>query len=180
MLKKLIPIALGILMAASVNAANAQVCDVTYSWESETMSGQDIGNGSVTFFAQPMSEVTFNHKAQMKVLDAMSKEQDAKSSDAKKNKQANANEEPMYRTDVTEYRVCDGGAKVKIADGSASIQGISYRGTVRIADEMLRQGKIITDHHRERANSGEKHAWDHDKARKVKRDDLGRKVKDKD
>jgi len=158
--------------------ALAQVCDVTYSWESETMDGQDVGNGAVTFFAQPMSEVLFNHKAQMKVLDAMSKEQDAKSPDAKKNKQANANEHPMYRTDVSEYRVCDGGAKVKIADGSASIQGISYAGTNRIADEMLRQGRIITNHHKERVDKGEKHAWDHQKARKVKRSDLGVKIKD--
>jgi hypothetical protein len=158
--------------------AAAQVCDVTYSFEIETMAGQDVSNGSVTMFAQPMSEVDANHKSQMKVLDAMSKEQDAKSKDAKKNKQANANEEPVYRTDVSEYRACDGGAKVKNAEGSASIQGISYAGTNRIADEMLKQGKVMNDRHKAKVAKGDKEAWDHNKAKKVKRTDTGVKIKD--
>jgi len=145
-------------------AAVAQVCDVTYSFESERMDGQDVSIGSTTFFAQPMDEVLFNHKAQVKVLDAMSKEQDAKKG-------------PMYRVDVSEYRVCDGGGKVKIADGSASIQGISYEGANRINDEAIKQMHVINDRHKGRAAKGHKEAWDHGKAKKVKRDDLGVKIK---
>jgi len=153
------------VLLAFAPLAWGQVCDVTYSWESETMDGQDVSNGSATFFAQPMDEVLFNHKAQVKVLSAMSKEQDAKKGG-------------MYRVDVSEFRVCDGGAKVKIADGSASIQGISYDGANRIGDEVLRQSKIINDHHKARSAKGHKEAWDHSKAKKVKRNDVGVKVKD--
>jgi len=154
-----------LVVSLFASAALAQVCDVTYSFESETMDGQDVGNGSITLFAQPMSEVDANHKSQMKVLDAMSKEQDAKKGG-------------IYRTDVSEYRSCDGGAKVKNAEGSASIQGISYAGSNRIADEMLKQGKVMNDRHKVRAAKGETTAWDHKKAKKVKRTDLGVKIKD--
>jgi len=159
-----------LLLAVAITLASpvvmAQICDVTYSWESERMDGKDVGNGSTTFFAQPMSEVLFNHKAQMKVLDVMSKEQDAKKG-------------PMYRVDVAEYRVCDGGAKVKIEEGSASIQGISYEGSLRINDEGIKQLKVINDHHKAKHARGDKEAWDHGKAKKVERDDLGYKKKDK-
>jgi hypothetical protein len=181
MLKKLIAVTFAMLMAASVNAATGTiepVCDVTYTWESETMSGMDVGNGSATFFAQPMSEVDFNHTAQVKVLAAMAKEQDAKSKDAKAKKQANANEEPLYRVDVSEYRICGTAGKVKIADGSASIQGISYAGANRIGDEALKQAKVILDHHKARVAKGEKAAWDHSKSKKVVRDDVGNKKRD--
>jgi hypothetical protein len=153
------------VLLAFAPLAWGQVCDVTYSWESETMDGQDVGNGSATFFAQPMSEVEFNHKAQIKVLNAMAKEQDAK-------------KDGIYRTDVSEYRVCDGGAKVKIEDGSASIQGVSYAGANRIMDEAIRQMRVINDHHKERVAKGHKSAWDHGKAKKVKRNDLHQKIKD--
>lgn len=153
-------------IAASMSAAvAAQTCDVTYSAETETMAGQNVSDASVTLYGVPMSEVDFNHARQMKVLNAMSKEQDAK-------------KDGMYRTDVTEYRACDGGAKTKVDSGSASIQGISYAGTVRITDEALKQGKVINDHHRDRSAKGEKHAWDHGKAKKVKRNDVGVKLKD--
>lgn len=96
--------------------ALAQTCDVTYGFESETMGGQDVGDGSLTLRALPMSEVDFNHARQLKVLNAMSKEQD----------NVKRNEGGVYRVDVFEIRACDGGPGVKNAEGSASIQGISY------------------------------------------------------
>jgi len=170
---------LALALSLFVSVAFAQsVCTVTYGFESETMDGHDDGYGSVTIPAMPMDEVEFNHKSQMKVLSVMSKEQDASSKDAKKNKQANANEKPMYKTDVYEIRSCDGGPKVKVAAGSASIQGISYAGAVRIADEMLKQGKAINDRHRQRVAQGKTEAWDHSKAPTVKRNDVGVRVKD--
>lgn len=166
---------IGIISTAFAMTAAAQTCDVTYSFESETMDGRDVGSGSITLKAQPLSEVEFQHKLQLKVLDAMSKEQDASSKEAKGKKWQNANEEPKYKVDVSEFRSCDGGPKVKNTEGSLSLQGLSYAGSTRIGDEVLRQGKALNDHHKAKVAKGEKAAWDHAKAKKVERDDLGNK-----
>ena len=172
-MKRLLVLALSLF----ASAAFAQtVCTVTYGYESESMDGNDTGKGSIILPSMPMSEVNFNHDRQMKVLDAMSKEQDATGKDAKGRKFAA--EEPMYKTDVYEIRACDGGPGVKmpIGQGSASIQGISYAGTTRIADVMLQQFRIVNDRHKARVAKGEKSAWDHSKAPKVKRNDVGVRV----
>lgn len=149
----------------------AQVCDVTWTAESETMGGHNVSDGTGTVYAMPMSEVNFYHDRSMKTLDALSKEQDkCKESDPDK----------CYRVDVFEDRACDGGAKVRqpVGQGSASILGLTYAGSIRVGDVALQQAKLALDHNKQLLAKGNKTGWDHSKAKKVKRDDLGKKVKE--
>lgn len=157
----------GLLLALLPLGALAQVCDLTFGFESETMTGYNISKGEAIAYAMPIAEIEFYHARQMKTLDAMSKEQD----------KCKSNDNDCYRVDVYEERACDGKAAVRqpIGQGSASIQGMTYAGSIRVGEEALRQGKLALDHNKERAAKGLKNGWDHTKAKKVERDDLGKR-----
>jgi hypothetical protein len=58
--------------------------------------------------------------------------------------------------------------------------GMTLEGSVRAMDVALQAAKEINDRYRSRASKGAKVGWDHSKAKKVKRDDLGRKLKDRE
>jgi hypothetical protein len=64
----------------------------------------------------------------------------------------------------------------KIPAGSAESIGVSLVGVTRINDVGLVQGKAANDHLKQRVKNGKKDAWDHSKAKKVKRNDLGQRV----
>lgn len=142
-----------------------KLCDVTYSMDMETKDNQDVGSSSITLRAVPWVDVQDNHKKQLRILDALSKEQD-KGGD--------------YEITVTETNTCDGGPTVRIASGSALILGVTLEGSVRVGDIALQVGKEINDRYRGRASKGAKVGWDHSKAQKVLRDDLGRRIHKKD
>lgn len=166
-MKKLL---LFIAFAALSVGAQAQVCDVTYTADTETMSGHDVSDGVANFKAVPMSEVKFQNERNVKVLDALSKEQDKCKGD------------DCYRIEVGEYRSCDGGPKVKqpAGQGSALLEGVTYAGMLRVGRVGLHEGDVFLKHHEAKSAKGEKVPYDHKKAKKVKRDELGKKQKDKD
>jgi len=139
-----------------------KICDVTYSADTETKDHYDVASAVITLKAVPWVDVEDNHKKQMKVLDQMSKEQDKGGE---------------YEVTVTETNTCEDGVTVRIADGSALIMGMTLAGSVRVMDIALQMAKEINDRYRARANKGAKVGWDHSKAKKVKRDDVGRRVK---
>jgi len=141
-------------------ATTPVVCDVTYSADVNTMDGHDVSFSQITLNAVPWADVQDNHRKQMRVLDQLSKEQDKGG---------------VYQIEVSEYQACDGGAAVKIADGSALLQGVTLAGTNRVARVALAQADLITQRYEQRANRGDKQGWDHGRAKKVQRDDLGRR-----
>ena len=151
--------------ATSGAPLTGKVCDVTYAMEAETTEHFDIGNASMTFKAMPWVDVEDNHKKQMRVLNELSKQQDKGGE---------------YEITVVETNTCEDGVTVRIADGSAYVTGVTLDGVVKVGDVMLQVGKEVNDRYRNRAAKGAKVGWDHSKAKKVKRDDLGRKVKDRD
>ena len=138
---------------------------MTYSVETETKDHFNVGSASGTMYSVPWADVADNHAKQMKVLDQLSKEQDKGGE---------------YEVTVTETNTCEDGVTVRVADGSALIMGLTLAGSVRVGDIALQQAKEINDRYRNRASRGAKVGWDHSKAKKVKRDDLGRKLKDRE
>jgi hypothetical protein len=109
-----------------------------------------------------MADVNDNHAKWMKVLDVASKEQDKGG---------------PYEVEISEYRNCDGGGTVKISDGSVLIKGMTLAGATKVADEALKQAAAINDRTKKRAKDKNSVDRDHKKAPKVKRNDLGVKVR---
>lgn len=138
-----------------------KICDVTYAVETETSDHYKVGGGLITMKAVPWVDVEDNHKKQMRVLDTLSKQQDKGGE---------------YQVTVTETNTCEDGVTVRIADGSAYVIGVTLDGTVKVIDTALQVGKEVNDRYRARAAKGAKVGWDHSKALKVKRDDLGREL----
>lgn len=139
-----------------------KICDVTYAFEGETKEAFDVGSMAITLRAVPWVDVLDNHKKQMKVVDIMSKVQDKGGE---------------YSLTLVETNTCDGGNTVRIDEGSVFVTGVTLDGAVKVQDTALQAQKEINDRYRGRAAKGAKVGWDHSKAQKVKRDDLGRKVK---
>jgi len=140
-----------------------KICDVSYALEAETKDHFDIGNSLLVLKAVPWVDVDDNHKKQMRVLNELSKQQDKGGE---------------YEITVIETNTCEDGVTVRVADGSAYVTGVTLDGVVKVGDVALQVGKEINDRYRGRAAKGAKVGWDHSKAKHVKRDELGRKVKD--
>lgn len=136
-----------------------KICNVTYASFSETKDHFEIGSTLIKLSSVPWVDVEDNHKKQMRVLDALSKEQDKGG---------------QYEITVTETNTCEDGVTVRVNDGSAYVTGVTLEGTTRVGDVMLQVAKEINDRFKNRATKGAKVGWDHSKAKKVKRDDLGR------
>lgn len=149
-----------VFVFASLTATLAwsQVCDVTYSVETEITEGNDVGTSVTVIRALPMADVLDNAEKFKRVLDAAAKEQEKGG---------------PYIGTMDEVRVCDGGKPVK-AQG-IEVRGVTLKGANKIADVALQQGKLIVDRYKVRAAKGAKVGWDHSKAPKVQRDDLGRR-----
>lgn len=150
----------------AVGSTGGTVCDVWYLSESEIVgTANDAGRSFNHVPAIPMADVNDNHAKALVVLDAMSKEQDKGG---------------PYSIIVQEFRRCDGGGIVEMKDGGmgALISGVTLAGGNRIARVGLQQASLIVARFEDRARKGAKTAWDHSRAKKVKRDDLGRRVND--
>jgi|SRR5580765_2492181 len=138
-----------------------RVCDATYAMEVETVDHFNVMSSYAAVYSLPGVDLDANHKLQMKVLDALSKEQDKRG---------------QYEVTVTETNTCEDGVTVRVNDGSAYVTGVTLDGSVKVGDVAIQVAKEINDRYRGRASKGAKVGWDHSKAPKVKRDDLGRKL----
>ena len=145
-------------------AAFAQsVCDVTYTAEVETMAGQDVSSSSLTLRAVPFADVQDNSARALRVLDLLSKEQDKGG---------------VYKLETGEVRSCDGKPPERVAATSVELRGITLKGANRGARAALKEADGVTKRYEDCAAKGDKEGWDHAKAKKVKRNDLGQKLKD--
>lgn len=147
-------------------ATGGKVCDmIGVADGSAIINGVEYDNGYVYSFAPaiPMADVNDNHAKWLKVLDAASKEQDKGG---------------PYQVELSEFRSCDGGGMVKITDGSVLIQGMTLAGATRVTDEGLKQAKSINDRTKARSKNQNSTDHDHSKAKKVKRTDVGIRVRD--
>ena len=138
-----------------------KICEVTYASFTETKDHYRVGAMTVTLSSVPWVDVEDNHKKQMRVLDELSKQQDKGG---------------QYEITVTETNTCEDGVTVRVNDGSAYVTGVTLEGSTKVGDVMLQVGKEINDRFKNRAAKGAKVGWDHSKAKKVKRDDLGRVI----
>jgi hypothetical protein len=133
---------------------------VTFSTECETKDGYDCGVISGTTPAIPMADLLDNAAKFNKVLDAASRYQEKGG---------------PYTLEMNEIRVCDGGAPVR-AQG-VEVRGLTLTGLNAVTREALKQGEFVLRRYEQRAAKGDKTEWDHTKAKKVKRNDLGQRVK---
>jgi hypothetical protein len=161
-MKTLLSIAVGYVVMTLALAASAQTCDVFYMMEVETADGYDVSSAENKVYGIPMEDVNDNLAKQKKVLSVASEQQDKGG---------------PYNVELSEFRACNGGAKTKNDAGSILIKGATLKGINKIAREALRQSDLVTKRYEDRDAKGEKKGWDHSKAKKVKRDDVGRKVK---
>lgn len=145
---------------AAAPKANPAACDVTYTMESETADGRDVMNSKLAVYALPYAEVQDNSRKGLRVIDVASRQQDKGGT---------------YSIELGEYRVCDGGPVEKVAANSILVKGVTLRGANRISRTMLQVSADIVDRYEGKDDRGAKAAWDHDKARKVKRNDLHQK-----
>jgi hypothetical protein len=152
-------ILIALLAFAFAPLAAAQVCNVSYSVEVES-DGYDVGTNVTTLAGVPIADILDNAEKFKRVIDAASKEQDKGGT---------------YTATMDETRVCDGGAPTR-AQG-LEVRGVTLAGSVRIADVALKQGEQINNRYKQRAKDGKKVGWDHAKAAKVQRDDVGKRKK---
>jgi hypothetical protein len=139
-------------------AAYAQTCDVTYISDVETAAGNDVAYSSAKVYGLPMADVLDNNVLGKKVLNEASKRQD---------------QGGPYTLELSEIRECNGGPPAR-ADG-IMVKGVTLKGANAISREALRQADRIVQRYEKRAAKGDKAGWDHGKARKTKRNDLGQK-----
>ena len=145
-------------------AAFAQtVCDVTYTAEVETMAGNDVSSSSLTLRGVPFADVLDNSAKALKVLDILSKQQDKGG---------------VYVLETGEVRSCDGKPPERIAVTSVQLKGITLHGANVGARAAMQQADLIIKRYEQREKRGDVQGWDHSKAKKVKRNDVGVKIKD--
>ena len=159
-MKRILVLALSLF----ASAAFAQtVCDVTYTAEVETMAGNDVSSSSLTLRGVPFADVLDNSARALKVLDVLSLEQ---------------NKGGVYKLETGEVRSCDGKPPERVAATSVELRGITLHGANRAARITLREADGIVKRYEAREKKGDVQGWDHSKAKKVKRNDVGVKIKD--
>ena len=159
-MKRILVLALSLF----ASAAFAQtVCDVTYTAEVETMAGNDVSSSSLTLRGVPFADVLDNSARALKVLDVLSLEQ---------------NKGGVYKLETGEVRSCDGKPPERVAATSVELRGITLHGANRAARITLREADGIVKRYEARENKGDVQGWDHSKAKKVKRNDVGVKIKE--
>lgn len=146
----------------------SQVCDVTYTSDVDFIapdgSSHDASTTTTVVYGVPMSDVLDNNKKGLKIVDMASRLQDKGG---------------PYEIETGEVRSCDGKPPERIAATSVLFKGVTLRGMNQITREALRQASDITRRYEDRDKRGDKRGWDHSKAKKTKRDDLGRRIRDK-
>lgn len=147
-----------VFAALTATLAWSQVCDVTYSVDTATADGNDVGTSVTVVRALPMADVLDNAAKFNQVLDVASKEQEKGG---------------PYTGTMDEVRVCDGGKPVK-AQG-IEVRGVTLKGANKIGREALKQADAILKRYEQRDAKGANVGWDHSKAKKVERDDLGKR-----
>jgi len=159
-MKRILVLALSLF----ASAAFAQtVCDVTYTAEVETMAGNDVSSSSLTLRGVPFADVLDNSARALKVLDVLSLEQ---------------NKGGVYKLETGEVRSCDGKPPERVAATSVELRGITLHGANRAARITLREADGIVKRYEAREKKGDVQGWDHSKAKKVKRNDVGVKIKE--
>ncbi len=178
-MKKLLPV-LAMVAATSAFGQDAKVppttspappgyilCDVIYTTDITTTDAQggehNIATGINTVWAIPYADALDNSKKGLVVVDLMSKLQDKGG---------------PYDAETSEIRNCDGKGQAKYAPTSVLVRGVTLEGANQIAREALKQGGLIVTRYEDRQKGGAKVGWDHAKASKTKRDDLGRRKVD--
>ncbi len=157
MLKRLY---LAIIALFSITAG-AQVCDVTYTVDIDN-GGRNVTMTTAILYALPIVDVLDNTKNAMKTVDMASKVQDKGGS---------------YTVELGEVRSCDGKAPERVPASSIMVKGVTLDGLNKITRVGLSVGDQITKRYEDRQKSGAKEGWAHEKAKPVKRDDLGNKIK---
>jgi len=144
-----------------------QTCDVVYTVDTNIVDASgtehDVSTAVANVYALPMADVLDNSAKALKVLDVMSKLQDKGG---------------PYTIETGEVRSCDGKPPEKVAATSVLVKGVTLNGSNRIAREALKQFDLIVARYEARGKRGDKMGWDHGKARKTKRNDLGQRIKD--
>lgn len=153
---------MGMLAATSALAADPQVCDVTYTLKVVTSTGHNVWTVTNTVYGLPFADVLDNSAKGLKVVDVMSKLQDKGGG---------------YEVETGEVRTCDGKAPEKVAATSVMVKGLTLDGSNKVYREGLKQADFIVKRYEDRQKKGDKFGWDHTKAKKVKRDDIGETVK---
>jgi hypothetical protein len=154
-----------LILALSLFATTAfaqTVCDVTYTAEVETVAGNDVSSSTLTIRGVPFADVLDNSAKALKVLDVLSKQQDKGG---------------VYVLETGEVRSCDGKPPERVAATSVQLKGITLHGANVGARAALKQADLIVKRYEQRQAKGDVQGWDHAKAAKVKRNDLGQKVK---
>jgi hypothetical protein len=65
---------------------------------------------------------------------------------------------------------------VRIAAGSIFVEGVTLEGNTKVTDMALKMADEINDRYKKRAKAGARQGWNHKNAKKVRRDDLGRRI----
>ena len=154
-MKKILVLALAMFSGA----AFAQFCDVIYTMDVDvqtTPGGEPLNINTIVGFAYglPLADAEANTKLGKKIINEVSKQQDKNG---------------PYIATYSEMRSCDGKPATR-ADG-VFVQGVTLKGSVKIADVGLAVGKEINDRYKKRADKGDKFADDgHSHGKKIKRD----------
>jgi hypothetical protein len=149
-------------------AAFAQTCDVVYSVD-VTMTDPAgvehnvIGPAVLPVYGLPMADVLDNSEHGLKVVKMIG--------------QADGKGGP-YMIEVGEVRACDGKPPEKVLANSIMAKGVTLKDSNKIQRESLKQQEDILKRYEKRAEKGDRHGWDHAKANKAKRNDLGQHVKE--
>ena len=159
-MKRLLVLALSLFATA---AFAQSVCDVTYTAEVETVAGNDVSSSSLTLRGVPFADVLDNSAKALKVLDVLSKQQDKGG---------------VYVLETGEVRSCDGKPPERIAVTSVQLKGITLHGANVGARAAMQQADLIIKRYEQREKKGDVQGWDHSKAKKVKRNDVGVKIKE--
>jgi hypothetical protein len=148
---------------AASTLATAQVCDVTYTMDSTIVDAQgvehDVGTTVTHLYGVPLADLEDNSAKMFKVVDLMSKLQD---------------QGGPYMAETGEVRTCDGKVERVLAT-SVLVKGLTLKGSNKVAREALKQAEDIVRRYENRAARGAKQGWDHAKARKTPRDDVGKR-----
>lgn len=140
--------------------ATPKACDVVYTMEAETADGNDVANTQTAVYGLPWADVLDNSRKGRRVIDLASLLQDKGG---------------PYTITMSEVRACDGGPATQVVDNSIEVRGVTLQGSNRLSRLTIQVASETTARYESRAYGGNKRGWDHDKARKVKRNDVHQK-----
>ena len=154
-------------LAGLALGVQAQVCDVTYTMDTDVVTAPgaepvNVGTSVGMVYGIPLADAEENTRLGKKIINEASKQQDKGG---------------PYLATYTEMRSCDGGAAVK-ADG-VFVKGVTLAGSNKIGRVGLAVADEVTKRYEKRANRGDRFAHNHDKAKKIKRGQDGKRERNK-